>query len=226
VSSSAGPADLTTRPTVLARAADLCRRLLGVAAGGSIAAITWLLVMQEGYKRGLTDHDYNRVIGQVFEDAASEDVARTGYRATLVAGMVLAAIFALVIHRLTRDRRGWVAALLFAPVPFLAWGLLLAPLVDAVRPTVAGADPVPIPGGVFGLEADIAAPLLAIAASLLVSLVIVRAYRLMSTPEWWRARPAAREETVQEIEGLAGITPLSLELPEERAEDARERPRP
>jgi hypothetical protein len=227
VSSASGPIDLTKRPPPrIARVADVTRRVVGVVVGGLVGAITWLIVMQEGYKRGVTDHDYNRVMGQVFKDATDPDVARTGYRATLVVGVIMAAIFALVVHRWTRDKRGIIAALWFALVPLLAWGLLLAPLVDAYRPTGVGQEPVPIPGGVFGLDGGFWTLPLAMAASLLVSLVIVRSYRLMSTASWWRTRPVAPGEAVHDIVGLADVTPLSLELPEERAEDAGKGSRP
>ncbi len=225
MSTSAGPADLTKRTTASERIVSATRHVLGVVTGGLIAAIAWLLVMQEAYKRDLTQHDYNRVMGQWFTEGTGEHIARTGYRATLVAGIIVAAIFALVVNRLLRGRRSIVAALLFTPVPFLAWGLLLAPLVDATRPGTRGSGPAPIPGGVLGLDADPLTPVVALVASLLASMVIVRAYRLMSGRRWWETRPLVRQEAVSEIEGLAGVTPLTLQLPGDDDDEEGETPK-
>ena len=207
-----------TRAGALARAA--LRHASGVVLGGLLAAVAWLIVMQEGVLRGWTEHDYLQTIGQVVVGRA-DNVARAGMRLTLVLAVGIAAIYALVFDRFVRGR-GWTRALIFAAVPFLLWGLVLAPFAGGLKDTAAGEARVEIPGGPFGLDGGGATILIGAVASVVYAFIVARCYRLMRQERWWvaaRERPGAlAREAIEEI-----ITPGSLELPEERREDSGER---
>lgn len=105
------------------------RHVLGVVVGGVLGTLLWLIVMQESVGKGYTDHNFNRAMGELFVDPEGK-VARAGFRATVVIGIVLAAAYAAGLHRLLRGTE-WRKALIFAAVPLLLWGLVFAPLTDA-----------------------------------------------------------------------------------------------
>jgi hypothetical protein len=194
------------------------RHVAGVVFGGLVGGTVWLVVIQEGPERNWSDHDYNEMMGQVFVNRAG-DVAKTGLWATLAIGVALTALYALVVDPLLAKRGARRAALTFAAVPFLLWGLAFAPTVTAYRDTAAGVPREPIPGGVFGLDGGAATLVLGLAASFLFALAAARIYRLMCTGTWWRARGRGHE-LAQEV--LEELTSRSFELPEERREESRE----
>lgn len=206
-----------TRGTVLLSA---LRHIAGVVVGGIIGAVVWLIVMQEGSERHWSDHDYNQMVGQVVVDRTG-DVAKTGFWVTLVLGIALAAVYAVVVEPLVGRARRVRAMFLFALVPFLLWGLVLSPGVTAYKDTALDVARETIPGGAFGLDGGGATLVLGMIASMLFALAVTRIYRLMCEPEWWRAR-GGDHAMAQGV--LDELTSRSLELSEERREEGREGP--
>lgn len=196
------------------------RHIAGVVVGGTIGAIVWLVVMQEGAERHWSDHDYNQIVGQVVVDRTG-DVAKAGFWATLVLGIVLAAAYSIVVEPLVGRVRRVRAMFLFALVPFLLWGLVLSPGVAAYKDTALDVARETIPGGAFGLDGGGVTPVLGVVASLLFALAVTRVYRLMCDPKWWHSR-GGDHAMAQGV--LDELTSRSLELSEERREEGREGP--
>ena len=182
----------------------LGRRLAGVIVGGALGALVWLIIMQEGLRHGWTDHDFNDGMGALL--GASGDAERTGFRGTLVLGLLLGVVYVLVQPWIAR--RVWWRGLAFTLVPFVLWGAVFCPLIDS---RVAGD-----PSGLFGSDAGSWTWLVALAASLGYTVVLARVYALMSTAWWWRPREREVAETIEAI-----TEPGSLELSEERPEERR-----
>ena len=217
---SSGPAQRRAGTTATAA----LRHIAGVAVSGMVGAVVWLVVMQEGPERNWSDHNYNQVVGQVFV-GREDDVAKAGFVATLAIGVALAAVYALVIGPLIGRKGPRRAALVFAAVPLLLWGLVLAPRVTAYKDTALDEARQTIPGGVFGWDAGGITLLLAVVASLLFALSVDRIYRLMRAADWWRSRgdnDAMRQETLDQL--VAPAPGPSLEFPEQRREEGREGP--
>lgn len=198
------------------------RHVAGVVVGGAIGGIVWLIVLQEGPERNWSDHDYNQIMGQVFV-GRGDDVARAGFYGTLLFGIALAAVYALVFERPFRSKHRALAPLTFAMVPLSLWGLVLSPGVTAFEDTAIDVRPRVIPGGAFGLDGGGVTLVLGIAGSLLFALAASRIYRLMTTPAWWRSRDdshGAGQGVLEEIYFGKGPEP-SLKLPEEGREEGR-----
>lgn len=194
------------------------RRIGGVLLGGIVGALGWLVVLQEGPQRGWSDHDYNETMGQAFVDRA-DDVARAGLWATLVAGVALAGIYALVVEPLLGGRRPFVAGLTFAVAPLAAWGLVLTPFTTAYEDTAPGHPLVEIPGGILGLDAGASGLVLGVVGSLVFAAAVSRIYRLATSAEWWRSRPQSGEMARGVLDEIVGEG--SLELPEKRSKERR-----
>lgn len=202
------------------------RHVAGVVVGGAIGGIVWLIVLQEGPERGWSDHDYNQIMGQVFV-GREDDVARAGFYGTLLAGIALAAIYALVIERLARGRHRAVAPLTFALLPFFSWGLVLSPGVTALEDTAIDVSPRRIPGGAFGLDGGGVTLVLGVVGSLLFALAVSRIYRLMTTPAWWKSRGSDHSIAKGVLDELISrsapaAAPDSLKLPEEGRKEGGE----
>ena len=223
------------RPGTGERVVALLMRVSGVLVGGAIGAILWLIVMQEGPERGWTDYDYNEMAGQMVVPR-QEDVAKAGLWTTLLLGIVLACLYPLVFRPLRRRLNRWVVALLYALVPFLLWGLLMAPAVTAYEDTASDQARRLIPGGAFGVDGGDATPVLAAVASILFALCVMRAYSLMTRRDWWTRKyrrgglDAAVLADVVAEPGMASLEVAApehtdlLEFPEEVGEEGREGP--
>jgi hypothetical protein len=188
------------------RVVDVTRYVAAVVVAGGLSGVTWLIVMQEGVRHDWMDHDFNQAMGELLP--GSGDPARVGLRWTMIIALGLAILYALVEPVLARPSWRW--GLRWAIVPFLLWGLLLAPL--------AGSRLDDDPGGLFGVDGGWASLLVGAAAAVLSTLVLARCYALMRSPFWWRPR-RVEEEREEMIEALTA--PGSLELPEERPEERR-----
>jgi len=203
------------------RVARSLREISGVVVGGTLGALLWLIVVQEGPQRDLTEYDFAQQMGQVFVDR-SADVAQAGLWGTILFGVLIACLYPLLFQRLEGRLTRLGAALAFAAVPYLLWGLVMAPGVTAYEDTIAGAAAVPIPGGAFASEAGWTPALLAIPAAILYALSVARCYGLMRTAAWWtpKFRHGPSAEALVDV-----IGDPSLELPEQVGEEGREGPR-
>lgn len=196
------------------------RVVAAIVIGGVIAALAWMFVLQEGHTGNIfgatwTEHDFPDGIGHAF---GAEDTARAGLYLTLALGVAAAALFVTVERWL--PGRGIVKGLVFAPIPFLAWGLVFTPLVDS-RQVLREAEFVFLPTGSFGVEAGGATIISGIAASIIASVILARVVSLARDTAWWQAHPDVGH-------GLSADRPAAvalLELAEQRPEQGVEGPR-
>ena len=180
--------------------------------GGVVAALTWMFVLQEGHTGRIfgvtwTEHDFPDGLGNAF---GATDTARAGLALTLVLGVVVATVYAVIEHRLPGP---WIAkGLWFAPVLFLAWGLVFTPLVNS-RQVLIDVDFMFLPTGAFGVEAGGKTILSGLAASLMASVILARVFVLGREATWWQGHPDVGH-------GLGDDRTMAalLELPEERTE--------
>jgi hypothetical protein len=111
-----------------------------------------------------------------------------------------------------------VKGLWFAPLLFLAWGLVFTPLVNS-RQVQVDAEFVFLPTGFFGVDAGRRTIISGVIASVLAGLVIARIITLLCEASWWQDHPSTGH-------GFGADTPaVLLELAEERAEQRDERAR-
>jgi hypothetical protein len=189
----------------LAVAAAVGRRAAGVVVGSGLGALLWLIIMQEGVRHGWTDQNFNSDMGLLIQSPEGSPT-QAGLRLTLLSGLVLGALYVPLGELWVRSR--WYRGLLYAIVPFLAWGLLFCPLV-------AGRNDGQ-PSAPFGADAGAATTVLAATASLGFALILARAYALMREPSWWRPRARGAIDETHEL-----VDDPSLELAEERTEQPR-----
>ena len=194
------------------------RWMAAVVMGGVLAALAWMFVLQEGHTGNIfgatwTDHDFPDGLGHV---VGAKDTAKAGLYLTLALGVLVAALYGAVEQWL--PGRGIVRGLAFAPIPFLAWGLVFTPLVDSRR-VLREAHFVFLPTGVFGVEAGDATIISGVAASVIVGVILARVVTLARGAPWWQEHP-----NVGHGLGGDGVSGL-LELSEERPEQGMEGPR-
>jgi hypothetical protein len=194
------------------------RRVAAIVVGGVLAALAWMFVLQEGHTGNIfgatwTDHDFADGLGHA---VGAKDTAKAGLYLTLALGVLFAALYAGVERWL--PGRGIVKGLVFSPIPFLAWGLVFAPLVNS-RQVLREADFVFLPTGLFGVKAGGGTIISGIAASIIAGVIIARVAALARDAAWWQEHPNAGL-------GLGGDDPSGLlELAEERPEQGVEGPR-
>lgn len=200
------------------RATSIGRHAAGIVAAGVIAALAWMFALQEGHTGNIfgakwTEHDFPDALGNAF---GVTETARAGLYLTLVLGVIVAVIFALVERWL--PGRGIAKGVSFAALLFLAWGLLFTPLVDS-RQLLRESEFVYLPTGFFGVDAGARTIISGAVASLLAGLIIARVVQVMRGAAWWQAHP---------VTGL-GMNPEAgvnlLELAEQGSEQGGERPR-
>lgn len=194
------------------------RQVAAVVVGGVLAALAWMFVLQEGHTGNIfgvtwTDHDFPDGLGHA---VGAKDTAKAGLYLTLALGVLVAALYVALERRLPGP--GIVKGLMFAPIPFLVWGLVFTPLVDS-RQVLREADFVFLPTGVFGVEAGGATIISGIAASVIASVILARVTALVRSPEWWQDHPDVGHGL-----GGDGVSGL-LEFAEERPEQGMEGPR-
>lgn len=192
------------------------REALGIVVGGAVAAICFLIVVQEGFKQGLFDLDTNSGLGLLF-GATGEGVPRRGFLMCLVIGTGLAAV-QRGVSALLAARPLWVRMLPMIAIVFGLWSFVLGPLLERGHPELAA--------GVFGNQAGgWATPVVAV-SSLVFGLVVERVGSLVRDIAWWTPKHFDLRESLEEIfasEQKPG-TGESLELTEQGSEDRRETP--
>jgi hypothetical protein len=191
----------------------VARRAAGILTGGALAALLWLIIWNQGIRRGWTDHDVALGLGELVGGNAS----RTGLYATIVAGVGLALVYAALEPWLP-DRRWWAKGLTFATVPFLLWGLGFCPFVDSIRQRQLDGSIALLPSDPFAADAGGGTIPIAIVASVAAATLIARCYSLMREPAWWRPRERHLEEA---LEAISERGSGSLELPEEGPKEPR-----
>jgi hypothetical protein len=216
------------------RGMRVARWVAAILVSGVLASLFWLFCMQEGYggqilNRTWTDHAFDQGLGNAI---GASSHALGGFYLSMVLGVAAAALFALLEPVL--PGRGWIKGLAFAPIPFLVWGLVFCPLVNADR-TPQSEGFLYSPSGLFGVDSGIATIVSGAVASVAAGLVLARVLPMVREASWWdphvEERVELREQTLATIEladepqllELADETQL-LELPEQGAEERVERP--
>lgn len=194
------------------------RQVAAVVVGGVLAALAWMFVLQEGHTGNIfgvtwTDHDFPDGLGHA---VGAKDTAKAGLYLTLALGVLVAALYVALERRL--PGRGIVKGLMFAPIPFLVWGLVFTPLVDS-RQVLREADFVFLPTGVFGVEAGGATIISGIAASVIASVILARVTALARSPEWWQDHPDVGHGLGGD--GVSGLLEFAEEGPEQGMEGPR-----
>ena len=187
------------------------RLVAAIVIGGILAALAWMFALQEGHTGRIfgvtwTEHDFPDGLGNAL---GATDTARVGFSLTLGLGVIVAALYAAVERWL--PGRWIVKGLWFAPILFLAWGLLFTPLVNS-RQVLLGSDFVFLPTGAFGVDAGAKTIISGVAASLIASLILARVDWLARDASWWQEHPDVGHGMNDDR-----ATAL-LELPEERPE--------
>lgn len=170
------------------------RVVLAVLLSALLGAVAWLIVVQEAFKKELTDHSANRAMGYLV-GAENEGVPRWGLVATLAVGVVLATLYGIARHRIPGD---WLArGAATGAVMWLGWALVFGPLT-AGHPDA--------PSGWFGLEADPMAPVVALVGSLTGGIALTRVYDLVASAAWWQPR---REDLESAVAALVDADPAA-----------------
>jgi hypothetical protein len=200
----------------------LARRIGGVLIGGVVTAIVFLICVEGSFHEGFTDFDFAHVLGTAIEGTATEETQSealgvigdsagpTALWATVVAGIVMLAVHALVVVPLVR-RRWELQGLALAVVMFLAIGLIYVPYVDSRLDT---------PIGPWGSDQGGWTPFVFAGASVISSLIGARCYDLARSAGWWRPEGVVVDQQLTELTGIE----QSLELPEEGREERAMRP--
>ena len=195
------------------------RRVAAIVVGGVLAALAWMFVLQEGHTGNIfgatwTDHDFADGLGHA---VGAKDTAKAGLYLTLALGVLFAGLYAGVERWL--PGRGIVKGLVFSPIPFLAWGLVFAPLVDSrqvLREARLRVSSRPAP---LASRRGSATIISGVAASIIAGVIIARVAALARDAAWWQEHPNVGL-------GLGGDDPSGLlELAEERPEQGVEGPR-
>jgi hypothetical protein len=214
--SEMGAARLSRAQGLPALAGAAARRLLGVAIGGGLGAVAWLIVMQDGFQRGFfgrrwSDQDFASAMGKLFGAGEDANIRQRGFYVTLAIAAVVVALYGLAARL---PWRWQYHALALAGAVFLLWGLVFCPIVAARESSENG--------GILGSDAGATAWVVAALASLAFAFVAVRIYRLMREADWW-VPGRRRIEASQTLEAM-GVADAqadalsSLELAEERRE--------
>jgi len=227
VSDAAAP---DARPGWLATAGTVGRWASGILIGGCFGALLFLWILEEGrsgniFRHHWTQQDFAQGLGTLISKHSSNP-DQVGLFAALVMGVALALVFVLVERWLPFS--SWRKGIALAPLPFLVWGLVFAPRVDA-RIVRVGDNFFLLKPGYFGTAAGKGTPIAAAIASVVACIVIARVVQLMRERWWWAPREA--EGMMQEhilTDPLLGadiydtrkVNP-SLELTEEGADQPR-----
>ncbi|HRC08083.1 MAG TPA: hypothetical protein PLV41_07700 [Miltoncostaeales bacterium] len=190
----------------------VCAVVFAAIIGGAF----WMAIIEEGHGGHIlgttwTSHDFPDGLGNAL--GASAEPARKALWGTLVIAIGVVLLFA-AMERLLPGKE-WRKGLSFAPIPFLLWGLVFCPLVDAKQTQ----DPIDgrfiySPSGLFGTESSLTTMLSAAVAALGASLAIARIYQLVRSAEWWEPASLDAEFIIDHDVG-----PL-LELPEQGTEQS------
>ncbi len=192
------------------------REVLAVILGGLIGALCFLIVAQEGFKKGYFDLDTNAGVGLSI-GAVAEDVPRRGFLAVLAIGIGLAVVQRGVCAAMG-GRPLMVRMLPLAVLVLLLWGLVFCPLLDRNHPQVEA--------GLFGSDAGGGAvPVMAV-ATLVFALVVERVSGFVRDLAWWEPKHLDLRESLEEIFiENDGANHPSLELAEKGPDDRGERAR-
>jgi hypothetical protein len=198
------------------RAARVTRFATAVIAAGMIAAVCFLIIVQEAERRGHTALDFNHTLGNIVQGEETGDqttraalgvigdsAAPTGLLSALGLGVVVMLVYALAVVPLVRA--GWIVrGLVLGAVTFLAVGLAYPPLAASHLEEDLGAF-----GTGYG-RGTVTALLL---ASLVFGIVGARCHALIASAGWWTPRGEVLGESLQDVDMGEPREP-SLELTE------------
>lgn len=170
-----------------ARVGPRIRTAAAVLLAGVVSAVVFLTIAQEAYKKGLTSHRFNGSMG-IFLGGESEGIPRRGLFGTVAVAILLALAYA-VASRWMRWRT-IVNGLIVGVAGFLGWGLVFGPMAEGSNT---------VPAGVFGLDADAAAPLVILAACLAGGITLARVYEVVIDARWWVPRTVDFDEQVERL---------------------------
>ena len=204
----------------LPRLPALARAAAGVLIAGVVTAVVFLICAQGSFRQGITDFDFAHVLGTAIKGTGDveeqqgadafavigDTAGPTALWATLVAGVCLLAVHALVVVRFVRAN--WlVQGVVLGVVGFLAIELIYVPYADAHLDT---------PIGAWGADWGAHTPLVLGLSILIASIVGARIYDLATRATWWEEEKVAPSEQLAELTGVDE----SLELPEQGSEES------
>lgn len=175
------------------RIVAVIRTATALLGAGVVGAGFWLAIMQEGdagriFNHRWTNHAFPDGLGSML---GYHEHARAGMVATLVIGVGVAIIFALIERFL--PGRGWVKGLSFSPLIFLAWGLIFCPLVDA-RQVILDDRYAYLSDTIFATQSGRWTLASAVVGSIAAGIAIARVLQVVRTAEWWTPKDPARHK--------------------------------
>ena len=150
------------------------RSAAAVLLAGVVSGIVFLTIAQEAFKKGYTDHRFNGSLG-ILLGGQEEGIARRGLYGTLALGVLMALAYWPLSRRVGRPC--WVKGLGVGVVAFLGWGLVFGPWAASEAPNT-------VPAGLFGLDADAAAPVALLVACLAGGLTLARVFDVVVDADW------------------------------------------
>ena len=180
------------------------RLVTALVTSGLLGALFWLAVMQEGnagriFNHTWTGHDFPDGLGAAL---GYHSHARAGFVATIILFIGVAIVFALIERFL--PGRGWVKGLSFAPLIYLAWGLVFAPLIHAHQ-VLQGDDYAYLPDTIFATRSGRWTLVSAAVASVAAGVVIARGLQLVRDADWWREKDPAEIAGTTALSGMPGL---------------------
>jgi MFS family permease len=170
------------------RALRAGREALAVLTAAGVAGVVFLLIVQEAYIKGWTEHQFNAAMGVAVGAGGPDEIKHEGFLATMLVFLVLALAFALL--RPAMPRAWWGRGLLAGAVMLAGWGLLLGPYVQGRSD---------IPSGAFAHEASWQTVPLFVVACAVAGLVLARVHDLVRDAAWWEPKHLDLRESLDSL---------------------------
>lgn len=165
------------------------RIVAGIVLAGIVSGVVFLTIAQEAFKKGYTDHRFNGSLG-ILLNGHEEQIARRGLYGTLAIALVMALAYWPLARRVARPTLVKGAGVGVAG--FLGWGLGFGPWAASKAPNT-------VPAGLFGLDADAAAPVVLLIACLAGGITLARVFDVVTDPDWWHPREVDYERSIEAL---------------------------